>query len=212
MLAGSGEVDAFLFLKAALIGLSIAAPVGPIGLLCIQRTLAHGARVGFVSGLGAALADGVYGAIGAFGLAAITRFFVTLASPLAFCGAVFLGWMGVRLVRAAPAVAATSLPEAVGIWRAFASVFVLTLANPMTIVSFIAVFATLGGDVAGTRSAAVIMVLGVLAGSALWWLTLALAVSAIRHRVGARALQAINRTAGLFLLGFAAWQAVGILR
>lgn len=212
MLVGSYEVDAFLFLKAALIGLSIAAPVGPIGLLCIQRTLAHGARVGFASGLGAALADGVYGAIGAFGLVAITRFFVTLATPLAICGAVFLGWMGVRLMRAAPVGAATSLPDAAGSWRAFASVFVLTLANPMTIVSFIAVFATLGGDVAGTRSAAVVMVLGVLTGSALWWLALAFGVAAIRHRVGSRALQTINRTAGLFLLGFAAWQAVGILR
>ena len=72
-----------LFLKAVLIGLSIAAPVGPIGLLCIQRTLAHGRRVGFVSGLGAALADGVYGAIGAFGVAAVTQFFVALATPLA---------------------------------------------------------------------------------------------------------------------------------
>ncbi|HCN69354.1 MAG TPA: lysine transporter LysE, partial [Candidatus Accumulibacter sp.] len=92
-------VDGLLFLKAALIGLSIAAPVGPIGLLCIQRTLTHGARVGFVSGLGAAAADGVYGAVGAFGLAAVTQFFVTLALPLAICGAIFLAWMGVRLWR-----------------------------------------------------------------------------------------------------------------
>ena len=205
-------MDAFLFLKAALIGLSIAAPVGPIGLLCIQRTLAHGARVGFVSGLGAAAADGVYGAIGAFGLAAITRLFVTLATPLAIGGAVFLGWMGVRLLRAAPAAQAARVPDAVGAWRAFASVFALTLTNPMTILSFIAVFATIGGDAATTSAAAVVMVLGVWAGSAIWWLALAMGVAALRHRIRPPVMQAINRTVGVFLLGFAVWQVAGVLR
>ena len=199
-------VDGLLFLKAALIGLSIAAPVGPIGLLCIQRTLTHGARVGFVSGLGAAAADGVYGAVGAFGLAAVTQFFVTLALPLAICGAIFLAWMGVRLWRTPAPPPVVGADAGAGAWRAFASVFALTLTNPMTILSFIAVFATIGGDAAMTGTAAVIMVLGVFAGSALWWLMLASAIAAVRQRIGPRAMQAINRTAGVFLLGFATWQ------
>ncbi|MBL8393872.1 MAG: LysE family transporter [Candidatus Accumulibacter sp.] len=204
-------MDVFLFLKAALIGLSIAAPVGPIGLLCIQRTLVHGARVGFVSGLGAAAADGVYGALGALGLAMVTRFFVTLATPLAIVGAIVLGWMGVRLLRAAPAAGAARASDSVGSWRAFASVFALTLTNPMTIFSFIAVFATIGGAAATSSAAMVIMILGVLSGSALWWLALAFGVAALRQRIGQRVMQAINRLAGLFLLGFAIWQLAGVV-
>ena len=209
---GTLAVDAFLFLKAGLIGLSIAAPVGPIGLLCIQRTLAHGARIGFVSGLGAAVADGVYGAVGAFGLAAVTQFFVTLALPLAVGGAAFLGWMGVQLYRTVPLARPAGAADDGGAWRAFASVFALTLTNPMTIMSFIAVFATIGGDAATTGTAAGIMVLGVFCGSALWWLALASAIATVRQRIGTRVLQAINRTAGTFLLGFAIWQLIAVMR
>ena len=205
-------MDGFLFLKAGLIGLSIAAPVGPIGLLCIQRTLAHGARIGFVSGLGAAAADGVYGAVGAFGLAAVTQFFVTLALPLAVSGALFLGWMGVQLYRTAPPAQSAGAADGVGGWRAFVSVFALTLTNPMTILSFVAVFATIGGSAATTGAAAGIMVLGVFCGSALWWLALASAIAGVRQRIGARALQAINRTAGTFLLVFAIWQLITVFR
>jgi threonine/homoserine/homoserine lactone efflux protein len=210
-----GEVDAMLFFKAALIGLSIAAPVGPIGLLCIQRTLAHGTRIGFVSGLGAAAADGVYGAIGAFGLATIMQFFVALSLPLAIGGAVFLGWMGVGMLRAHgggnPPDQAASVPDAASPLRAFASVFALTLTNPITILSFIAVFAAIGGAGATSRDDALAMVLGVVAGSALWWFVLAFGVAAIRHKISPQVVQRINRVAGGFLLLFAAWQLASLL-
>ncbi len=205
-------MDKVLFLKAVLIGLSIAAPVGPIGLLCIQRTLAHGARIGFVSGLGAAAADGVYGAIGAFGLIAITQFFVRLATPLAICGALFLSWMGVQMLRSAPADKAPAAPDALQTGRAFATVFALTLTNPMTILSFVAVFASIGGTVAAAPGTAGIMLLGILSGSALWWLMLTLGVSVVRRKIDQRVMRTINRVAGLFLLGFAVWQVVGIVR
>lgn len=195
-----------------LIGVSIAAPVGPIGLLCIQRTLAYGGRVGFVSGLGAALADGCYGAIGAFGVAAVTQFFVAMTTPLAIGGAIFLSVLGVRTWRAEPARDASPNRDAASGWRAFSSVFALTLTNPATILSFVAVFATLGGAAATTTSAALIMVVGVTVGSALWWLLLALAVSSLRQRIGQRALRAVNRASGAFLLAFAAWQALVVLR
>ena len=203
-------MDAFLFFKAALIGLSIAAPVGPIGLLCIQRTLAHGSRIGFISGLGAAVADGVYGALGAFGLVAITQWFVALATPLALGGAAFLGWMGVQMLRAsgadhAPDQVMKSV-DAESPFKAFVTVFALTLTNPMTILSFIAVFAAIGGATSRDAGAAGWMVLGVFAGSALWWLTLALVVAALRHRISDNVMRQINRAAGCFLLIFATWQ------
>lgn len=203
-------MDATLFLKAVLIGLSIAAPVGPVGLLCIQRTLKHGPRIGFVSGLGAAAADGVYGAIGAAGLSALTQSFVALATPLALGGALFLAWMGVQLLRAAPAAPAAGTAPAPAMGKAFLSVFALTLANPMTILSFIAVFAALGGRGATSAGMAGLMVAGILCGSALWWLTLAAGVAAVRHKIGTTVMLAINRGAGLLLLAFAVWQVAGV--
>ena len=200
-----------LFLKSVLIGLSIAAPVGPIGLLCIQRTLGHGARIGFISGLGAAAADACYGALGAFGIGAITRVFVTLVTPLALFGALFLPWMGLKMLRATPPEQAASASDQARVLPAFASVFLLTLSNPLTILSFVAIFATLSGGEALSGADGLVMVLGIFCGSALWWLALSFGVSSIRHRLGVSAMQWIDRSAGLFLLGFAAWQFIRVI-
>ncbi|AMP01347.1 lysE type translocator family protein [Collimonas arenae] len=205
-------MEKILFLKALLIGLSIAAPVGPVGLLCIQRTLMHGPRIGFVSGLGAASADAVYGAVGAFGLAAVTHFFVALATPLALCGAFFLSWMGIRMLFARPAGEAAVAVDTMRPHRAFASVFALTLTNPMTILSFVAVFASISGNAAVGGGDAGIMVLGIGCGSALWWLTLALGISVVRHKIDQGTMRRINQLAGLFLIGFALWQLFGLWR
>lgn len=204
-----------IFWKAVLIGFSIAAPVGPIGLLCAQRSLAHGARIGFLSGLGAAAADAVYGALGAFGVAALTHRFAAAAPALAVLGALFLGWMGGGLWRAgapenaaAPATAEAATPGAV---RAFGSVFALTLANPLTILSFVAVFAAIAGPARPDAGAAATLVAGVFVGSAAWWLLLALGVAAVRHRLAGGTLRTINRLSGACLLGFALWQLLGIV-
>ena len=200
-------MDFALFLKALVIGLSIAAPVGPIGLLCIQRTLAHGRTIGFLSGLGAALADACYGAIGAFGVSAVVSTMVAARVPLALGGAAFLAWMGVQLLRAPAATQARAAEDAATPVKALLSVFVLTLANPMTILSFVAVFASLGsGHVGGGSGAALTMVMGVFLGSALWWLGLSSIVSMVRHKLGARVLQGINKLSGALLLGFAVFQ------
>ncbi|WP_044874239.1 LysE family transporter [Pseudomonas sp. LFM046] len=203
-------MDALLFLKSVLIGLSIAAPVGPIGLLCIQRTLGHGARIGFISGLGAAAADATYGAVGAFGIGAITRAFVALATPLALAGALFLAWMGLKMLRATPPERAAHASDPVRALPAFASVYLLTLSNPLTILSFIAIFATLSGGEALSAGSGLVMVLGVFCGSALWWLALSLGVAAVRHRLEPGTMIWIDRFAGVFLLGFAAWQLVRV--
>jgi len=203
-------MDSTLFLKALVIGLSIAAPVGPIGLLCIQRTLAHGRGIGFLSGLGAALADAFYGAIGALGVSAVIASMVAARVPLALGGAAFLAWMGVQLLRAPVATEARQAADATTPLKATLSVFVLTLANPMTILSFVAVFASIStGHVAGHTlgaSQAATMVLGVFLGSALWWLGLSTMVSSVRHRLSAKTMQSINRLSGAILLGFAVYQ------
>lgn len=193
-----------VFASALLIGLSIAAPVGPIGLLTIQRSLEHGSRAGLATGLGAAAADAVYGAIGAYGVSWLIGALVAARVPLALFGAAFLLWMAWGLVRAPVAeLAAAAAPARHG-WQYFASTFVLTLSNPATIFSFIAVFGTLAGrsaaDAPGT------MVLGVLIGSALWWLILSSAVGRLRDRFDARWRRRLNLASACVLAGFALWQ------
>lgn len=199
-----------LFFKAMLIGLSIAAPVGPIGLLCIQRTLKHGMRTGFVSGMGAACADAVYGAIGAFGMVAVTDYFVSLSTPLAIAGALFLAWMGVKLILSKAQFMDQGETGKQSFVKTFLSIFLLTITNPMTIVSFIAVFASIAGPVAVHPSAAAFMVAGVFTGSALWWLILSSGVALIRKKISATVMTLINRVGGCLLLGFAIWQILSV--
>jgi threonine/homoserine/homoserine lactone efflux protein len=189
-------------LKGALLGLAIAAPVGPIGVLCIRRTLAQGRVAGFVSGLGAASADMVYGAIAAFGLTAITGLLVRQQGWLRLLGGLFLCYLGLRTLLARPGDPAT---DAEGGSRAGAyfSTFVLTLTNPMTILSFAAIFAGAGvAQAGGSYGAAAAMVAGVFLGSAAWWLLLSTGVSLLRSRFDARAALWVNRVSGLIILGF----------
>lgn len=199
-------MDTSLFLKAIVIGFSIAAPVGPIGLLCIQRTLAHGRSIGFLSGLGAALADACYGVIGALSVSTVIASMVAVRVPLALGGAAFLAWMGMQLLRAPVATQARLAADAATPLKAMLSIFALTLANPMTILSFIAVFASISTGHAASGGASVTMVLGIFLGSALWWLGLSTIVSSVRHKLGVRTMQSINRLSGAVLLCFATYQ------
>jgi len=199
-------VDFLLFGKASVIGLLIAAPVGPIGLLCVQRTLERGPKIGIASGLGAATADAVYGAIGAAGLTALIQLFTTLSKPLAVFGALFLAWMGLRLLQTPATGRPATTSKGTGVLPAFSSTLVLTLANPMTILSFIAVFAALGGGQEPTPSTAMVMVSGIFSGSLLWWLILTGSVTLVRHKIGDSTLALIQKAAGALLLGFSGWQ------
>ena len=189
-------------LKGLVIGFSIAAPVGPIGVLCIRRTLADGQLSGLVSGLGAAAADAVYGCIAGFGLTFISSFLVDQHVWLRLGGGAFLVYLGLRTLFAAPSETAASAKGS-GLVGAWASTFVLTLTNPMTILSFVAVFAGLG--LAGSRgdyASAGVLVLGVFLGSALWWLLLSGGVGLFRKRIGHRGLQWINRASGVIIVAF----------
>jgi len=192
-----------VLLRGLVIGFSIAAPVGPIGVLCIRRTLADGRAVGFAAGLGAATADALYGAVAGFGLTVVSTALVGRQGWLRLIGGAFLCWLGARTFLARPAEAAAQAAGGAGLLGAYASTLVLTLTNPMTILSFAAVFAGLGvGAAGGGYGAAAVLVLGVFAGSALWWLALSGAVGLLRHRVTPRGLRWVNRASGTIIAGF----------
>lgn len=199
-------METLLFGKALLMGLSIAAPVGPIGLLCMQRTLRHGAQAGFVSGLGAACADALYGALGAIGAGSLMRAFLAQSSLIGLGGALLLGVLGVGILRGAGGTAELEDRPAPRLWRAWFSVLLLTLANPMTMLSFAAIYAALAEGRMSTGAGMATMVGGVFCGSALWWGGLAWTVARLRHRLGDRARLTIARFSGLTLVGIALWQ------
>lgn len=197
------------FLQALWIGLAIAAPVGPIGLLVIQRTLDHGRTVGLATGLGAAAADACYGAVGAFGVAAVMNALQAARVPLALAGGALLLWLAWRSWSTAPAEQAARVTAAPGLGSSFAATFVLTLSNPATILSFIAIFGAMGARQTGPLSP-LPMVLGVLLGSALWWLLLSAGVARLRHHLDLRARRWVGRISALLLAGFALWQWAGL--
>jgi len=189
------------FLQGLLIGFSIAAPVGPIGVLCIRRSLADGPRAGLAVGMGAATADAAYGCIAGFGLTAVSSFLVGQQFWLGLIGGLFLCWLGARTFISPPA---TNAADAKGgnLAAIYFSTLLLTLTNPATILSFIAVFAGMGLGAATDYRAASVLVLGVFLGSACWWLLLSNGVSLFRSRVTPRWMQGINRFSGCLLIAF----------
>jgi threonine/homoserine/homoserine lactone efflux protein len=197
-------MDANFLFRGLVIGFSIAAPVGPIGVLCIRRTLAEGRSAGLVSGLGAATADAMYGSIAGFGLTFISSLLIGQQAWLRLIGGVFLCYLGLRTFLAAPApLAKTASVNGNGLLSAYASTFFLTLTNPLTILSFAAVFAGLGlADAGRSYFSAGILVLGVFIGSALWWLLLSGGVGLIRSRFNAPALRWVNRISGAMIIAF----------
>jgi threonine/homoserine/homoserine lactone efflux protein len=193
----NAALDAFF--RGALFGVAIAAPVGPIGVLCTRRTLARGRRAGFVSGLGAATADALYGAVAALGLTAVSSLLLAYRLPVRVIGGLFLLGLGLRTLRSRPASETPSAPSPQSLAADYTSTLALTLTNPVTVVAFVGVFAGLG---VGTGTNALALVAGVFCGSAAWWLLLALGVGALRERVTPRAMRLVNVAAGLLLVGF----------
>lgn len=205
-------VDPDYFLRGVLLGFAIAAPVGPIGVLCIRRTLAQGLLAGLVSGLGAATADAFYGFVAAFGLTFISSFLVDQQSWIRLIGGLFLCYLGIRTFLA-PLAEEAATGSGNGLVAAYSSTLFLTLTNPLTILSFAAVFAGLGvGAAAGDYGAAVATVLGVFLGSALWWLALSAGVSLFRSRFTPRAMRWVNRISGVIILGFGVAALLSLLR
>jgi threonine/homoserine/homoserine lactone efflux protein len=191
-----------VFLRGFIIGISIAAPVGPIGVLCIRRTLAEGRLSGLVSGLGAATADAVYGVIAGFGLTFISAFLTAQQTWLSLLGGLFLCYLGARTLLSKPSEETVQAKNA-GLLRNYLSIFVLTLTNPITILSFAAIFAGLGlAKQGGDYASASVVVAGVFSGSALWWFVLSFGVGLFRERVTPLWLLWINRISGVMIFTF----------
>ncbi len=196
------QMDLHLFVRGAVIGLAIAAPVGPIGVLCINRTLRDGRMAGVVSGLGAATADLFYGTVVALGLTSLAGALVGISFWTRLLGGLFLCYLGLRALRA-PAAAPPAAGASGGLMHAYASTLVLTLTNPATVMAFAAIFAGLGvGSTARGYGEGLLLAAGVAAGSASWWLMLSGGVGLLRARLGPVALRWINRGAGVIILGF----------
>lgn len=194
-----------LFLKALIIGFSIAMPVGPIGMLCIKNSLAHGFRIGFAVGLGAALADCVFGFIAGGGLVFISQFLLDHTAKIKLIGGIILIYLGtveIKNAKKIPAHAASIKTKK--FYKTSLATFFLTLTNPMTILSFIGVFAAIGG-ISAEKSDIAIIITGVFLGSLTWWITLAGTTAIIRHKIPENFLVGMKIISGLVLVGFGVW-------
>ena len=208
---GRSSLNVETIFSGVVIGFSIAAPVGPIGVLCIRRTLAEGRLHGLVSGLGAATADAFYGCIAAFGLAFVSDFLIQQQVWLRVVGGAFLLFLGVRTILAKPKQKPQD-DKKLGLAGSYGSTFLLTRTNPVTIISFAAVFASLGlGSTAGDYGSAALLVLSVFTGSVAWWLILSGSVSLLGAKVTPRVLLWINRVSGAIIVSFGAVALLSVL-
>jgi threonine/homoserine/homoserine lactone efflux protein len=197
----------YLLIKGTIIGFSIAAPIGPISILCMRLTLMNGIAVGFAAGLGAATADACYGIIAGFGLTSISGFLLSQKVVISLIGGLFLGYLGIKTFFIPPATEAAAC-KPTGALSAYASTFALTVTNPLTILAFMAVFAGLGIVSANNSyTEALALVMGIFLGSALWGLVLSGTVSLLRGNVTPTSMKWINVLSGIVILAFA----IGIL-
>lgn len=191
-----------LSVKAAGFGLAVAAPVGPMSLLCMRRTMTLGWRQGLATGLGIATGDGLYAAVAALGLAGVSSFLLAHEQPLHLAAGLFLIFLGARTVLSAGTPAPDEARQAVSWTAAFGGAVLLTLTNPPTIIMFAAIFAALAPASGFDAAAAAATVGGVFAGSLLWWCGIVGFVSLFRHALGGRTRRWIDRVAGLALAAF----------
>jgi len=189
--------------KGLILGFSIAAPLGPIGLLCIKRTLEGGRWRGILSGLGAASADAIYGSLAAFGLATLLEHYTWFHTWMQVLGGGFIIYLGTRFAISKTAVKENgSEPAKAGSGKVYLTTFLLTLSNPVTIFAFLGMFAGAG---VSNGSSAFFLVLGIFSGSMAWWITLAMLTHWLGKRLNGTVLSWVNRLAGVALVGFGIW-------
>lgn len=193
-------LDMALFLKAMGIGAAIAAPVGPMSLLCMRTTLTRGWRRGLAIGGGIAVGDALYGVVAALGMAGLSAFLLAYAAPLNVVAGLFLIWLGVKALRADPAAEARTIAEG-GAGRDFVTAILLTLTNPPTILTFAAIFTALVPAEGAGVGATLATVAGVFAGSLLWWGIIIALVGLLRHALGLGARRWLDIVSGLALAG-----------
>jgi threonine/homoserine/homoserine lactone efflux protein len=192
----------YLFIEGILIGVLVAVPVGPLGLLCINRALAMGALCGLFSGLGVASADALAAGIAALGITLISAFLIEHETALRLVGGIFLCYLGWKIYRTRPG---TPLPpnNVGGLFSAYATTFLLTFSNPVTILSFVAIYA--GWGVQSLRQhylSAAVLTAGVFTGSALWWILLFSGMTLYRDFVNIRVISVIHKISGTIIAGF----------
>lgn len=191
-----------IFLKGLVAGLFIAAPVGPVAVLCVKRAMYYGAAGGLAAGLGAAIADAFFGAIAGFGVAVVADWLIEHQEPIRFFGGIILIGLGANLFfsrKQAPDRAVSRM----GLFGTFFTTFALTVTNPITILSFLTVFASLGLASAQLDYAlAGILVAGVFIGSAVWWIAISAIVVLARGRIGFEWMPVIKRWSGVLIVGF----------
>lgn len=191
-----------LLFQSILIGLAIAAPVGPIGIICIRTTISHGTSAGLAVGLGAAMADAMYAVAAGLGLAAITKFLLNITPILKFGGSLFLIYLGILFLFKKTHYTNVQSTYKKNIGKTFISTFFLTLTNPMTMFSFLGIMSALKVE-ATNKLELFTLIFGVLLGSTLWWIFLVGVVSLTAKRLSENILNYINRISGLILIAFA---------
>lgn len=199
-------------LKGSVIGFLMAVPVGPIGILCIRRSLACGRISGFFSGLGAATADALYGTIAAWGITFTSCFLNKHQNIIQLIGAGFLLILGTKIFLETLLTEEQLSCTTANFVRDYISALFLTLANPLTILSFAAVFAGFGlTDACGNYWQALFLVVGVFCGSGLWWLTLSSTVGLMHKRITPRATRLINKISGAIIICFGLGVLINVL-
>jgi threonine/homoserine/homoserine lactone efflux protein len=195
--------------KGLILGFSIAAPLGPIGLLCIKRTLEGGRIHGIFSGLGAASADAFYGSLAAFGLAELFQHFSWVQTWTQILGGGFIVYLGIRYLLSKSAANSDGSEISGGRkGRVYLTTFLLTLSNPVTIFAFLGMFAGAG---VSSKGSAIWVVTGIFCGSMLWWVVLAFITHWLGKRLSAKVLLWVNRIAGMALIGFGLWSVVNAI-
>lgn len=190
-----------LFFKALALGFSIAAPVGPIGILCINLSLSYGMLMGLVAGLGAACADGIFALIAGLGLTALSHFFLLHATPIKTIGGLFLIYLGYSIACRTPSCDTEFTPPSRSYITTFVATFFLTLSNPLTILAFLGIL-SIFPLTQSTTQGTIMLVSGMALGSALWWLVLSSASSLLKAYILPSTLRGINRVSGAVLVIF----------
>jgi len=196
-------MQSFNFIRGLAIGFALAAPVGPVGILCIRRALADGRYAAFIAGVGAAFADTFYGAVAGLGITVVSGFLLEHAFALRLVGGTFLLLLGGRTWSTPPTLA----PEpgkGPGLVKDFVSTFLITLSNPGTILASMGVFAAVGAIDNGKPAEAGLLIFGVFSGSTLWWLVLSAMAGAVRSKLTEDWMRKLNHISGTALMLFGA--------
>ena len=203
-------------LKGIVAGFLVSVPLGPIGIILVQRTVSKGVKSGFISGLGVATADTFYAIIAVFGLTFLTNFLMSQIVPFKIIGGIILLVLGIRIYNTSPSVKshkkAKSTIKKGGFFRDFFSMFFLTITNPLTIVLYGSVFALLGLGFNGYNPKnAFILTIGISIGAILWWFMLSSGVNLFKHKINLKRLSLINKITGVVVIGLAIFAALSIL-